>query len=276
MADNTFNKLYTHARCEQYTGVSAEELLEVKSLFERALRHDRLDASSYQQKWLALGFDWISVDKEGKRWWVARERITNCRGQGFYAFNAEPKGKTMLQVPHRFKDANTGRIASKWFDDDSLAVIAWNTVARNTLDKKRKQKGDFAHRWDNYFVALTQAYSEVYPTGLVIQLHGFSNAKRRTDRARNALIIVSAGHAWPGKQARRIHSCLRGFFGDAVRLYPDEVHELGATKNVQGKLLRSLGHNGFVHVELSNKLRARMLKNADEVSAIGSCLGGMK
>ncbi len=41
-------------------------------------------------------------------------------------------------------------------------------------------------------------------------------------------------------------------------LFPTTVDELGGTTNVQDKILRAAGHDGFVHLELSRPLRRRL------------------
>ena len=266
-----FGDLYTNSRCERYIGATPEELLHVKELFVRALRADRLDDPDYKQRWLDLKFDWTPVTIGQGRWWVAHERSATCRGQGFYAFNESPVSTSLLQVPHRFKDTGTGRIARRWLRQKGMLASAWNTVPRTTLDAAGF-KADLAHRWDNYFIPLTQAYTEVYPAGRLVQLHGFSSHNRRTPKWRQASVIVSAGHSWPGKEARGLQACLQVHLKEQVLLFPYEVSELGATRNVEGRFMRSLGHNGFVHLEFSNGLRARLKKDHEAIDAIGQCL----
>lgn len=266
-----FDALYANSRCERYIGATPAELLHAKTLFVRALKGERLDDPDYKQQWLDLKFDWMPVVIGEGRWWVAREYSTTCRGQGFYIFNEQHTSINLLQIPHRFNDSGTGRIASHWVRGNSMSAIAWNTTPRTTLDAAQN-KADLAHRWDNYFVPLTQAYAEVYPAGRIIQLHGFSSDKRRTPAGRQASIIVSAGHSWPGNEARGLQTCLKAGLKGKVLLFPYEVKELGATRNVQGRFMRSLGHNGFVHLEFSNALRKRLKNNHGALDAIGQCL----
>jgi hypothetical protein len=47
---------------------------------------------------------------------------------------------------------------------------------------------------------------------------------------------------------------------------------LGGTTNVQGQLLRSLNHDGFVHIEMSKAMRKELLDNADTRKLLLNCL----
>ena len=51
-----------------------------------------------------------------------------------------------------------------------------------------------------------------------------------------------------------------------------EVRELGGTRNVQGRLLRERGHDGFVHVELGRPLRERLRNEQELRSSLAACL----
>jgi hypothetical protein len=267
-AAESFRDAYINSRCDRFAALSDDELKTMKTLFIRALRGEKMDAADFRQHWSELGFDWRLVD----RWWIASEKKLSCRGQGVYVFNESSSTPTMLQIPHRFKDLNTGRIASRWVKRLNFTVQAWNTAPRDIKIDEYGQASDFAHRWNNSFVALTQAFAEVYPQGRIVQLHGFANNKRRSAEGRKAKVIISAGQNRSTKAVHTVHNCLDTLLKEAVLLYPDDVNELGATRNVQGKILRSAGHNGFVHIEFNYALRAQLLKNKALRQSVGQCL----
>ena len=69
-----------------------------------------------------------------------------------------------------------------------------------------------------------------------------------------------------------VADCLQRRLQEPVRLYPRDVRELGATRNVQGRLLRERGHDGFVHVELAQPLRERLRNEQELRSGFAACL----
>jgi hypothetical protein len=270
----TLAELYQASRCAAFVAARPDELAEAQGLFQRALRGTDLASPALAAAWAALGFDWFAVPDRDIRWWVAREQAGRCRGRGFYAFNARAHSDTVLQAPHRFKDSGTGIIALRLAESGAFRAVAWNTAARLIEADGESFSADLAHRWDSYFVAFTQAFAVALPEARLVQLHGFAADKRRSPQAATADLIVSAGSRWPTAAARAVADCLRPAFADAVRLYPYEVAELGATTNLQGKLLRSLGHNGFVHLELSGGVRARLRHDAGLRTKLRRCLAG--
>lgn len=265
---------YQASRCATFMGAYNDELRAAQSLFERALRGEDLASPALAAAWAALGFDWFALRDRDIRWWVAREQSGHCRGRGFYAFNARADSDTVLQAPHRFKDTGTGIIALRLAESGAYRAVAWNTAARLIEADGESYSADMAHRWDGYFMAFTQAFAAALPEARLVQLHGFATDKRRSPQAATADLIVSAGSRSPTAAARAVADCLRPVFPDAVRLYPYEVAELGATTNLQGKLLRSLGHSGFVHLELGGGLRARLQDDAGLRAKLCRCLAG--
>jgi hypothetical protein len=107
----------------------------------------------------------------------------------------------------------------------------------------------------------------------VVQLHGFAPANRTTCAGREAALILSAGHRYPGCRLRRLAACLAGSLPGVVRLYPDQVRELGGTTNRIGELLRQAGFSNFIHMEMSPMLRLRLLESAGLREDFLDCLG---
>ncbi|MBF0152557.1 MAG: hypothetical protein HQL64_02320 [Magnetococcales bacterium] len=87
-------------------------------------------------------------------------------------------------------------------------------------------------------------------------------------------MIVSSGTKVPSRHAQRIAECLRSADLGEVRLYPWDIHKLGATTNVTGKALRTMGCQGFVHIEMSAKPRRRLTQESDAIKKLASCLTG--
>ena len=55
-------------------------------------------------------------------------------------------------------------------------------------------------------------------------------------------------------------------------LFPVDCNELGATSNVQGKRLRSAGHSGFLHLEMSLRLREGLRRDAKTLDELVNSL----
>jgi hypothetical protein len=97
--------------------------------------------------------------------------------------------------------------------------------------------------------------AEVFPDGQLLQLHGFTADKRKTPAGRQADMILSSGTRFPSFSLIQIRACLQEHLAGNIFLFPYDVEELGGTLNVIGDLMRSLGHPGFVHVEMGKPLR---------------------
>jgi hypothetical protein len=177
-------------------------------------------------------------------------------------------------VPHGMKDYKTGRIGLRLFQEGGFSAGAWNTAPRYRKGGGARTDWDLAHLEDTFFTAFTRAFARARPAGRLIQVHGFAAEKRDTEAGASADLIVSpGGHALPpGFLA--LARCLEGSLALAVRVYPLEVRELGGTTNVSGRILRSLGHDGFVHLELAYPVRKRLLRDAPLRRDLIRCLEG--
>jgi len=271
-ASSAFYKAYSDSQCDRYEAVSIGQLTQAKKLFLYAFKGQELDSPMYKEEWRKLGFQWFSVVHKDALWWLAQEPSDTCRGQGFYAFQVSPISHHLLQIPHRFKDQSTGRIGRHWMGITGFSYLAWNTTKRSTMDNSNSLKADLAHRDDSFFTALTHAFAAHFPTSNLNQLHGFSSKKRKSNAARMASIIISSGHKWPSAAAIASYRCLSKHLSESVLLFPKDVQELGATQNSQGKLLRRLGLTRFVHIELSNEFRGKLLDDKDLSKMVVSCV----
>lgn len=156
----------------------------------------------------------------------------------------------MLQAPHKFYDRHTGDIGRALFTDEGSVVYIENTVQRYSA-----KQSDLAHQERSIFSAFAAAYIEHYPQGRVIQIHGYSSAKRKTKAGRFADVIISNGSLFPDQKLLTIQACLRRQLKLVTRVFGLDVFELGATTNTVGKRLNRQGVGHFLHLELSEKTR---------------------
>lgn len=192
-------------------------------------------------------------------------------GRGAYLFAPDPAHPVLLQAPHQFKDLHTGALALALLAEQPLLGAAFNTVAR-TAPGSDGEGADLARRNESDLIALSRAFAREYPAGVIVQLHGYSQAARRTRAAREAELIVSNGTRSPDGRTQAIFRCLRQSWGEGVRLYPWDVTELGGTRNPVGRQLRALGHAGFLHLEMSLDMRHLLRSDPAQRARFARCL----
>ena len=194
-----------------------------------------------------------------------------CGGGGEYRLRkgaAVPLGVT---APHAFHDRGTGELAMQIFARSRAAVAARNTVARDGSDGCEAL--DVARESQHLFTQFALGFSDRFPDGLIVQLHGFDGARRSTSRAEEASAIVSNGSPSPGPDTLDLADCLsRTLAPRAVLLYPAEANELGGEGNAQGKALREAGGARFAHIELAADLREAMLSDETLLKTFVACL----
>ncbi len=231
---------------------SSEEMQRFQSLITQAL-DKKMEAS----QWQALGFE---IKKKPPLVFVLPEKN---RTQGFMVLSPDKMKPWLLQAPHAKSDLHTGKLAAKLFAEGPFRLGIWNTLPRKSVDA--------AHHYQSYWQALTQAFAEKYADGRIIQLHGFAANKRKSREARKAGMIVSAGHDFPPVWVKAAAKCLQDKGFNAL-LYPYQVSELGATTNSQGQLLQALGHQGFLHLEMSREMRGKLLEEKALRAQLLACL----
>lgn len=217
-----------------------------------------------------LGFRWTEDDTsailldEGKT------------GQGEYHFSKQPGAAIALQAPHRFHDRYTGTIARRLFQQTGFASIAMNSLPRGTaVQGNAAVTADLARLQHSFHTAFSGAFARRFPDGQLVQLHGFSAAKRRSPQARLADIILSTGSPENSIYLLHLQDCLVSRGWQTLR-YPQQVGELGATRNSIGALLRSMGHQGFTHVEMNLETRQQLLADAQLLRDFAGCLSGVQ
>lgn len=211
--------------------------------------------------------DWQSLNLQQVNYqdYITLQELPNAKqGRGLFAIKTQATKNRLLQAPHADSDLYTGKITSRLFLEGEFKAAQWNTVKRDI--------SDMAHTPDTYWQAFTQAFARQYPDGKIIQLHGYDQDTRKSEAGEASDMIISAGHKAPPPWLQQTAACLKNAFPRRVSLYPVDVQELGGTTNVQGQLLRSLNHGGFVHIEMSKALRQELLDNAKTRKLLLSCL----
>ncbi len=257
-----------------YVTPSPDEVAVSERLFTRLIAGER--SEGLERAFDAAGWQ---LDDAGRRIAVVREMRDDRRGRGVYLVRnrARPtSGKAvMLQAPHRFKDLDTGRILLRLFEaDTSFTAAALNTVPRRYDAAGREVDADLAHLTDTHYIAFSRAFARRWPDGRIIQLHGYSSTSaRRSAAGRASDVIVSAGTADPSPRVRHLHRCLAARWPDReIKLYPDQVQELGGTTNTIGQALRAIDFDGFVHIELNRPVRIALRDQATIRDNLAACI----
>jgi hypothetical protein len=239
------------------------EIDQFEQLFFHTLRSGTPE-NQLKLNWSELGWVLEAYESGGERFLAVQEAAGQRRGRGCYVIRVGSPSSLALQAPHRFYDTRTGLLTRKLFTENDVVVAAWNTVHREQVD--------LAHRSDHFINAMTRALIRWNTNIIVAQLHGFANEKQ-TGSARSASMIMSDSTAYPGRLVQRATAELKDSFGpQKVRLYPNEVAELGGTLNQQARVFHSMGRSGFLHIELSQPMREQLSSDASARARFFSAL----
>lgn len=195
-----------------------------------------------------------------------------CFGRGSYLLREAGGLPLALTAPHRGSDRHTGTLAAALYLETGAAAATWNSAPRRA-SQTCPAALDLAREPLHPFTAFALAFAERFPTGRVVQLHGFDGARRQGLAASEAAVIVSDGTDRPSEALLDLADCLSlALAPRAVLVYPFETRELGALSNAQGQTLRAAGFDGFVHLEMSAALRAELVADAGLRGRLGDCL----
>lgn len=249
---------------QDFAQSDAADVSRAEQLFRNSLAGQNSTA-----EWADLAMD--SLDNEGLL--LIREQPSSRRGRGLFVIR-HPAGTQnwLLQAPHGDSDLYTGKIAARLFMQGPFRAGQWNTVPRNAGGEKREDTADMAHLDHSYWQAFTRAFAEPQADAKIIQLHGFDRSARNSKAASHTDMIVSAGHRQPPVWLQKTAQCLKNAWPGRVSLYPTDVAELGGTQNSQSRLLQNIGHQGFLHIEMSKALREQFLEQADARQQFIDCL----
>ena len=213
---------------------------------------------------------------------VVTEDDAARRGRGAYVIAIGEASELLVQIPHSFSDLDTLPLGRELRDAARARALAVSTLHRRGMagygdsDTRVPPKGhaDVAHDPDSTFQAFTAAWLEAFPDRLVVQLHGF--ADRRVD----ADVVVSTGDKAPAAPwARAVRDQLRRLLpGRTIAVYPDDVDDLGATTNAQGRAVRAASGR-FLHVEMSGSLRESLRRRKGDrgrfIAGLARALGAV-
>lgn len=208
---------------------------------------------------------------------IVIEQPTQRRGRGAYVVALGDARELLIEIPHSFSDLHTLPMGRELFAATNARALAVSTVHRRGQagygddDRRVPPKGhaDVAHDANSMFQALTVAWVEAFPGALVVQLHGFADHRVDAD------IVLSTGAKTPAPGwAREVRERLRALVsGRTVALFPDDVDELGATTNSQGRAIRA-ANGRFLHIEMAGSLRDSLRRRAGDRERFIAGLGG--
>ena len=265
-ARNVLKKMFQDSIVDSRLRLPDEErIANFKDLIVKTLGSQSVSLELSQQ-WEQEGWECRSVVDSSLI--VVAEKSNQRWGRGIYAIRTDSNSQIVLQAPHRFNDAKTGVIARKIFQEHDVWAVAFNTVHRKELD--------LAHCDRHYFNAFTEAVVALRSNSVMLQLHGFTNAKK-TNAGKSASLIVSDTTKFPGRHARRVAEEFKFNFGKShTRLYPIETRWLGGTDNHQANLMQQLGSTGFLHLEMNPPFRQQLVSTASiRESFFASILAGI-
>ncbi len=235
-------------------------LREAEALFAAYLQDQARPA--HAAAWRQAGYQ-VSSRLDPYPHWLIEPLEAEGPAQGRFLIPRQFDGQVLVQVPHRFSDLHTEEMANRWLKQGLSFALAVNT--------RHRRGEDLAAEPNSLFTAFARAFALSFPRGRVVQLHGFDPERRHSAAGRDALLIVSAGSRWPTPEVVSLKQCLSRTMA-GVALYPEEVSELGGTRNATGRHLRALGHGGFIHLEASRQLRERWLDDERLSREVWQCL----
>lgn len=268
-ADGTLAGLYAKAQGgSEFERPQAQELATARRLFGHMFAGQEPGGDG--PGWDSLGYAVQTVQDQGRSYLVIRE--THHQGQGMFVFALDSRSRTALMVPHGMKDLHTANLGIQCMQRGDFIALALNTMPRYTDSGRDLEEQDLAHVQATLFTVFTKAFAQAFPSGRLVQVHGFAQGKRRTQAGKRAEVILSTGSPVLTQDIFDLARCLDQDISGPVTLYPLQVQELGGTTNVSGNILQSMGHTGFVHCELAYPLRKRLLHSSRLQGAFVSCL----
>ena len=264
----TLYQQWQQSRHQQFTLPLHADYLAAIEQFDQLFQSRELDDAQHQF-WSRIG---MLVQPWGDDYWLLMDDPARPSGHGFYLICKSCQDRLVLQAPHGDSDLNTAKIALELWALGGVAALAINTAPRQLLD--REESSDLAQLKGTFFDAFSEALVRQKQLSAVVQLHGFAQNRRRSKAAATADIILSNGSRLGSPKVRRLQDCLAQQFG-VVRSYPQQVRELGGTRNQQGILLRSQGFDGFIHLEMAYELRQHLVTSGRERERLHRCLSGV-
>lgn len=211
-----------------------------------------------------LSWQWLRVThlKQDHTVLLFMEPATTAQGQGAYLFAISHPVTYVIQAPHQYFDKSTGQLALQFFFEQKLRAVALNTVHRN-----QTPQSDLAHQANSLFSAFAEAFSENFAEiqaeqkseEYLLQIHGFSNQRRRSAAGKKADIILSNGSRSPSLFLRHSQERMNQQSAFKTYLYGADINELGGSQNSSLAILSKFDQQQhFIHIELSSDTRKRL------------------
>lgn len=190
---------------------------------------------------------------------------SNAFGGGALTYRLNAKA-CVISIPHRFFDTHTFEIGKQIYNAHCQLMLS-NTHHRHS-ESADKQSMDYSKRHDSLHNSAILAFQSLHKDAKVIQLHGFNQTKRKSDLAKQADFIVSQGKKG-NVVKQQLTLCLSKISRNSY-FYPEQVQELGGTKNVLHTL--NLTPFSFIHIEISKPMRERLIKESHTMSQFSECI----
>jgi hypothetical protein len=280
----TLSQFWHSVHSERLVAPDAGQLRQAEVLFRRLLTGE--SGPELRAAWAELGFELTGTRSERDPLLVLREFGEGSTqelfsGKGLFVVAPTRHSRTVLQVPHSFRDADTAEIALQLMANKNIRAAAWNTApvvapphAAVLPELQVKPAAD-------YLSAFSRALLTVMPEVRVVQLHSFERDKMYTASGRHADIILSGYGEQPNPALGRLGRCLKKRLHYTVRSFPFEVQEMGAANhmtgaayNVIGEIMAEHGSEGFVHLAMSGPFRSEMRTYPDVRENLYACLSG--
>ena len=274
---NDWDAIYKIYKNAQSNGIYVEpglsEFKKAETLF--SLLFKGVEISSLQPILHDLHLKLIKMTVNQKDFQILFEAESYKRGRGFYIFSQKKHAKNALQMPHSKKDLYTGVIGLSMFIEGNFVAAAWNSVPRYYSYGNKTVLADLADFSKSYFIAFSNAFARSHNEEFIIQLHGFSTKKRKTQIGEKSSFIISSGTMNQNHRLSQLDRCLEKRFSVISSIYPFEINELGGTKNEIGIALRKMGHAGFLHIEISKTMRNNLRLQKSMRKMLLTCIEDM-
>lgn len=286
-ADEVRRRLWPEPGPPAYVAPDERQSAALSTLVRGMLTDPIAPRAELAQAASAAGYTLEGWSVAGRRYLAAVEQPNRRGGGGAYVVRVPtgeaPVGAVILQAPHGFYDLGTETIALEMLlsEGDWPRALFVNTMHRylgadGVRRKRANSPADPCHSDTHLLAVATAAAVAAQPRVEVIQLHGFGDAsgdKEDGATGPQPAAIVSAGLPdAPTVRSRLIAARLRDALGVEVALFPVDTDRLGATTNVQGRVIHAHTRtNGpgaeFIHIEMSASLR-QWLRNDPAARAL--------
>jgi len=265
---------------EKAQSASVAEQVLAEKLFQRVFAGE--NNPELRQQWADLGFELIEKSGETGLFLVLRELDRDTKkydGKGFFVFARDRESVTVLQAPHSFYDAETEIIALELMVKNNFRAAAWNTAPAELPVHSPLSPNVHAPPAKGYMLAFTRALMAIEVDSHVVQLHSFEKNKVYTSNALHADIILSGYGEQSSHSIGWLGRCLKKKLDYKVRIFPFEVQEMGAGKNIPGanynavgELMQAENSQGFVSLVMSNMFREELRSYPQVQEKLFACL----